>query len=140
MMTTPVYESAAPLPVAAFANDVETASRVDVGLRRFLASDAVTVVLYDDLETVLGEAAARLSLEDSAVISDRLRNVAPTLKDVVERLLTPYPPQMDAVMDRSSESPGPNDTYGHLVRFASSILTVLDLMGDLAELREGAPS
>ncbi|MBT2396245.1 hypothetical protein [Streptomyces sp. ISL-100] len=139
-MTALVYESAAPLPVAAFANDVETASRVDLGLRRFLASDAVTVGLYDDLETVLGEDATRLSPEDSAVISDRLRDVVPALKDVVERLLKPYPPQMDAVMDRSSEFPGPEDVYGHLVRFASSILTVLDLMGEIAELREDDPS
>lgn len=139
-MTALVYENAAPLPVAAFANDIETAGRVDFGLRRFLASDAVTADLYDDLETVLGEDAARLSPPDSAAISDRLGNVAPTLKDVVGRLLTPYPPQMDAVMERSSEVPGPDDTHGHLVRFASSILTVLDLMGELAELREDAPS
>lgn len=139
-MTAMVYESAAPLPVAMFANDAETASRVDLGLRRFLASDAVTVDLYDDLETVLGEYSAHLSAEDSAVISDRLRVVAPTLNDVVRRLLSPYPTEMDVVMVRSSESPGPEDVHGHLVRFASSILTILDLMGELAELREDAPS
>ncbi|MFH8466018.1 hypothetical protein [Streptomyces sp. NPDC017991] len=139
-MTAVMYESAAPLPVAAWAHDAETASRVDLGLRRFLASDAVTVDLYDDLETVLGENAARLSPEDSLVISDRLKDVAPVLKEVVERLLKPYPPEMDAVMDRSSEFPGPDDAHGHLVRFASSILSVLDLMGELAELREDDPS
>ncbi|MFI2353734.1 hypothetical protein ACH5AG_03410 [Streptomyces anulatus] len=139
-MTALMYESTAPLPVAAFANDEETASRVDLGLRRFLASDAVTVALYDDLETVLGENAARLSPEDSAVISARLRDVAPTLNDVVARLLKPYPSEMDDVMARSSEFPGPEGAHGHLVRFASSILTVLDLMGELAVLREDDPS
>lgn len=139
-MTALVYESAAPLPVATFANDAETASRVDLGLRRFLASEAVTVDLYDDLETVLGEDAARLSPGGSIVISDRLRDVAPTLKDVVGRLLSTYPPEMDAVMVRSSEFPGPEDAHGHLVRLASAMLSVLDLMGELAELREDASS
>ncbi|MFJ9889511.1 hypothetical protein ACIQRW_27155 [Streptomyces sp. NPDC091287] len=139
-MTALMCESAAPLPVAAFANDAETASRVDLGLRRFLASDAVTVDLYDDLETVLGEDAARLSAEDSMAIVCRLRAVTPTLRYVVARLLRPYPSEMDDVMARSSEFPGPEDAHGHLVRFASSILTVLDLMGDLAELREDASS
>ncbi|MFD0551595.1 hypothetical protein ACFQ0X_22190 [Streptomyces rectiviolaceus] len=90
-MTAVAYETASPLPVAMFANDDATACRVDLGLRRFLASDAVTTDLYDDLETVLGEDAARLSPEDSEVIAHRLRDVAPTLKDVVERLLKPYP-------------------------------------------------
>lgn len=139
-MTTLAYESAAPLPVTSWADDAETADRVGLGLRRLLASDAVTVDLYGDLETVLGEDAARLSLEDSAAIAGRLRAVAPTLKYVVARLLTPYPSEMDDVMARSSEFPGPDDTYGHLVRFANSILTVLDLMGELAELREDDPS
>ncbi|MEU1484514.1 hypothetical protein [Streptomyces sp. NPDC005752] len=135
-MTALAYESAPLASAAAFANDAETASRVGLGLRRLLAYDAVTVDLYDDLETVLGENAARLSAEGSAVISDRLRAATPTLNDVVVRLLRPYPSEMDVVMARSSEFPGSEDVHGHLVRFASSILTVLDLMGELAELRE----
>ncbi|MFI8433815.1 hypothetical protein ACIGJO_08700 [Streptomyces sp. NPDC079020] len=118
-MTALACESAAPILVAAFASDIATTSRVDLGLRRFLASDAITVELYDDLETILGEDAARLSPEESAVISARLRDVTPSLREVVERSLTPYPPQMDDVMVRSVGFPGPGDAYGHLVRFAT---------------------
>ncbi|MEN8656100.1 hypothetical protein ABCR94_37400 [Streptomyces sp. 21So2-11] len=135
-MTAVIYETAAPLRVGAYANDDVTASRVDLGLRRFLASDAVTNDLYDDLETVLGQDAVRLSPEDIAAIADRLRKVTPTLEYVVERLLKPYPAQMDAAMALSSEMPGQQGVHGHLVRFASTILTVLDLMGEIAELRE----
>ena len=32
----------------------------------------------------------------------------------------------------SAEQPGPDEVHGHLVRFASSMLTVLDLMGEIA--------
>ncbi|MEE1737570.1 nucleotide sugar dehydrogenase [Streptomyces sp. BE147] len=62
-MTALACESAAPILVAAFASDIATTSRVDLRLRRFPASDAITVELYDDLETILGEDAARLSAE-----------------------------------------------------------------------------
>lgn len=116
-----------------FSNDVETAGRVSFGLRRSIASEVVSDELYDDLEAVLGEDARRLSSGERAAIADRLRQITPALEDVVKRLVQPYPEeQMRHVISLSLEQPGPEDVRGHCVRFASSVLTSLDLMGALA--------
>ncbi|MFF5567691.1 hypothetical protein ACFY7Z_20420 [Streptomyces sp. NPDC012623] len=116
-----------------FANDDATAGRVFFGLLRFLAAEAVTDELYDDLETVLGEFAVRPSSTEGAAIADRMRVTATKLVDVVPRLIKPYPvAQLRAVIDLSAEQPALEDAHSHLVRFASSILTLLDQMGDVA--------
>ncbi|MGC5042470.1 hypothetical protein ACLQ16_04035 [Streptomyces albidoflavus] len=132
-MTAVVPEAAVPsLGPRSFTNDWATATRVDFGLRRSLVADVVTDGLYDDLEAVLGEDSRSLSPQNSAEVAARLREAAPNLKDVVERIVKPYPPQMDYVMALSAEHPRPEDTRGHLVRFASSMLTLLDMLGEIA--------
>ncbi|MFG3213850.1 DUF6415 family natural product biosynthesis protein [Streptomyces tendae] len=139
-MTTVVHETASRLH-GLYAEDDETTSRVWLGLRRFLVSDAVTEELYEDLEAVLGEDAARPSAADCAAITSRLRSATAELVNVVPRLITPYS-EMDAkaVADQtpivvllSAERPAAGAEYGHLVRFANAVLTLLDLMGEAAE-------
>ncbi|MFD4986466.1 DUF6415 family natural product biosynthesis protein [Streptomyces sp. NPDC058374] len=139
-MTTVVHETASRLH-GSYAEDDATTSRVWLGLRRFLASDAVTEELYEDLETVLGEDAARPEPADCAAITDRLRSATAELVNVVPRLITPYSEvdakavadQMPIAVLLSAERPTAGAEYGHLVRFANAILTLLDLMGEAAE-------
>ncbi|MBT2405587.1 MULTISPECIES: hypothetical protein [unclassified Streptomyces] len=138
-MTAVIHETASPLP-GTFVNDDAMKGRVHFGLRRSLASEAVTDELYDDLETILGEGAVRLSLRRSAAIADRLRTTSTKLVEVVPLLIKPYPlEQQSRMMDQlcavaylSVERPSPDRVHGHLVRFASSILTLLDQLGDVA--------
>ncbi|MFC8006582.1 DUF6415 family natural product biosynthesis protein [Streptomyces olivaceus] len=139
-MTTVVHETASRLH-GLYAEDDETTSRVWLGLRRFLVSDAVTEELYEDLEAVLGEDAARPSSADCAAITSRLRSATAELVNVVPRLITPYSEmdakavanQMPIVVLLSAERPAAGAEYGHLVRFANAVLTLLDLMGEAAE-------
>lgn len=139
-MTTVVPEAAS-FPHGSYAQDDETTSRVWLGLRRFLAADAVTEELYEDLEAVLGEDAARPSPADCAAITDRLRNATAELVHVVPLLVTPYSEvdaeavadQMPIAVRLSAERPATGAEYGHLVRFAHAVLTLLDLMGEAAE-------
>ncbi|MFI8174049.1 DUF6415 family natural product biosynthesis protein [Streptomyces microflavus] len=139
-MTTLVHETASRLH-GSYVEDDETASRVWLGLRRFLASDAVTEELYEDLETVIGESAVRPSPPDCAAIADRLRAATAELVEIVPRLITPYSEvdakavadQMPITVLMSAERPVSDAEYGHLVRFANAVLTLLDLIGEAAE-------
>ncbi|MEV7090123.1 DUF6415 family natural product biosynthesis protein [Streptomyces sp. NPDC093085] len=123
-----------------YANDDATARRVFFGLLRLLAAEAITDELYEDLETALGEFATRPSPAEAAVTADRLRDTATRLVEVVPRLIQPYPVgqqrytmnQLNTVINLSAEQPTPEDAHGHLVRLASSILTLLDHLGDVA--------
>ncbi|MEV6424734.1 hypothetical protein [Streptomyces sp. NPDC051662] len=123
-----------------FSNDDATANRLFLGLRRSLAAEAITDELYENLEAVLGEYAVRPSLAEGEVIANRLRETATKLVEVVPRLIRPYSvgqqrdaiDQLCAVIDLSAEQPVREDAHGHLVRFASCILTLLDQMGDVA--------
>ncbi|MEE1797524.1 DUF6415 family natural product biosynthesis protein [Streptomyces sp. JV176] len=136
-MTTVMHETSR--PSGGFSNDDATAGRIFFGLLRFLAAEAITDELYGDLEAVLGEY-GRPSLDDGAVIADRLREASTKLVEVVPRLIQPYPmdqqrgamDQLFAVINLSAEQPTREQARGHLVRFASSILTLLDQMGEVA--------
>ncbi|MFE6164130.1 DUF6415 family natural product biosynthesis protein [Streptomyces sp. NPDC056486] len=102
------------------------------GLRRALAREAVSDELYDNLEAVLGQDATPTGDEVPAV-ANRLRTATTQLIEIVPYLVTPYPTdQMRCVINLSAEQPCPQNERGHLVRFASSILTLLDLMGEVA--------
>lgn len=80
------------------------------------------------------------SLSEGAAVADRLRKVTTRLVEVVPRLIQPYltdqqrraMDQLCAVINLSAEQPAPENAPGHLVRFASSILSLLDQMGDVA--------
>ncbi|MFF2852454.1 DUF6415 family natural product biosynthesis protein [Streptomyces sp. NPDC058001] len=119
-----------------FSYDDATADRLLYGLRRSLAAEAIT----DDLESVLGEYAVHPSPAEGTAIADRLRQTATQLGDVIPYLIRPYPvdqqrraiDQLGAVINLSAEQPEPENSHGHLVRLASSLLTLLDQMGDVA--------
>jgi hypothetical protein len=112
--------------------DDDTVRMVIFGMRRSLAYEAVSDGLYDDLETVLGEAAKPAPAEVPAV-AERLRASTTKLVEIVPYLLTPYPTdEMRRVINLSAEQPQPEEARGHLVRLALAILSLLDLMGDAA--------
>ncbi|MFJ6571965.1 DUF6415 family natural product biosynthesis protein [Streptomyces sp. NPDC091292] len=127
-------------PSGDFSDNDATAGRLLLGLLRSLAAEAITDELYDDLETVLGEYAVPASPAETAAIANRLRQTATKLTDVVPRLTKTYPVdqqrramhQLRTAIDLSAEQPAPENSHGHLVRFASSLLTLLDHLGDAA--------
>ncbi|MFF2845552.1 DUF6415 family natural product biosynthesis protein [Streptomyces sp. NPDC058001] len=137
-MTASLHETSR--PSGDFSHDDATADRLLYGLRRSLAAEAITDDLYDDLESVLGEYAVHPSPAEGTAIADRLRHTATQLADVIPYLIKPYPTdqqrhaidQLGAVINLSAEQPAPENSHGHLVRLASSLLTLLDQMGDVA--------
>ncbi|MFJ6566759.1 DUF6415 family natural product biosynthesis protein [Streptomyces sp. NPDC091292] len=138
MTTAVMHES--PRPSDDFSDDDATAGRLLLGLLRSLAAEAVTDELYDDLETVLGEYAVPASPAEGAAIANRLRQTATKLTYVVPRLIKSYPmaqqrlaiDQLRTAINLSNQHPAPENSHGHLVRFASSLLTLLDHLGDAA--------
>ncbi|MFM9371899.1 DUF6415 family natural product biosynthesis protein [Streptomyces sp. Da 82-17] len=111
------------------------------GLRRSLAADVVSDELYEDLETVLGEHAVRPSPDDRVAITARLRTATGRLVDVVPRLVSPNSDEENAVVDQmasavvlSAEQPVREAEHGYLVRLACAVLTLLDHLGEAAEV------
>ncbi|MFF3332641.1 DUF6415 family natural product biosynthesis protein [Streptomyces sp. NPDC002888] len=113
-------------------DDHETLGTLLYSLRRSLASEAIDEQLYDDLESVLGEYAHPPPREVTA-IAERLRKATTKFVEIVPYLVRPYPiDEMRRLIYLSAEHPHPEDTPGHLRRFALAILAILDLMGDTA--------
>jgi hypothetical protein len=53
--------------------------------------------------------------------------------NVVPYVVSPYPvDEVRRLIDLRTQWPRPQDAHGHLVRFAMTILNILDLMGDAA--------
>jgi hypothetical protein len=131
-MVTVTYEATATALSQRCSTDDATVGTLLFGLRRFLASEAIDDQLWDDLEAVLGEFAPPASHEIAA-ITERLRTAATGLVEVVPRLVHPYPLRpVQRLIFLSAEHPHPENAQGHLNRFAMGILTVLELMGDVA--------
>ncbi|MBA0049758.1 hypothetical protein E0L36_26960 [Streptomyces sp. AJS327] len=100
------------------------------GLRRSLAREAINDELYDDLEAAIGEF-ANPAPEEIGPLADRLRAATTGLVGVVPHLVRPYPvEEMQRLIVLSAEHPRPEDASGHVVRFATAMLSLLDLMGD----------
>jgi hypothetical protein len=114
--------------------DEVTTGRVLAGLRRWVAREAVSDALYEDLEAVLGEhASPALDPEEVAAIAARLRRATTGLVAIVPDLVKPYPiDEVRRVIDMRAQQPPPEEARGHLVRQAVAILALLDLMGDAA--------
>ncbi|MFD4553494.1 DUF6415 family natural product biosynthesis protein [Streptomyces sp. NPDC058469] len=101
-----------------------------VGLRRFLANEAIDDELWDDLDAVLGEFTPPASHEIAAITA-RFRRATTTLVEIVPSLVRPYPLwPLQRLIFLSAEHPSPEYARGHLNRLAMGILDLLELMGD----------
>ncbi|MFP3991024.1 DUF6415 family natural product biosynthesis protein [Streptomyces sp. E11-3] len=130
-MATAAPETAAELS-GRYSTDDATANVLLSGLRRALAHEAVTEDLYADLDAVLDEY-AHPAPDEVRVIAERLRTAAIELVKVVPYIVKPYPAdQIRCLTNLSAEQPRPADERGHLVRLASALLTLLDMMGAAA--------
>ncbi|MFF2851497.1 DUF6415 family natural product biosynthesis protein [Streptomyces sp. NPDC058001] len=130
-MATVAYEPVADLSSRYSADDV-TAGMLLLGLRRSLAREAVNDELYDDLESVLGEH-ANLTPNEVPSVAERLRHSTTKLIEIIPHLVSPYPiDEVRRVIALCAEQPQPEAARRHLVRLATAVLTLLDLMGDAA--------
>ncbi|WP_243460106.1 DUF6415 family natural product biosynthesis protein [Streptomyces sp. M54] len=113
-------------------NDHDTLGTLLYSLRRSLASEAIDEHLYDDLDAVLDEY-ARPAPQEITAIAERFRKATTKIVEVVPYLVRPYPVEaMRCLIYLSAEHPHLDDALGHLRRFALTILTILDLMGESA--------
>lgn len=113
-------------------NDHDTLGTLLYSLRRSLAREAIDEQLYDDLDAVLDEYAQPTPHQITA-IAERFRKTTTEIVGVVPYLVRPYPVEaMRRLIHVSAEHPHPDDALGHLRRFALTILTILDLMGESA--------
>ncbi|MGW7427601.1 DUF6415 family natural product biosynthesis protein [Streptomyces sp. NPDC054813] len=99
-------------------------TRLLLAFRQALVDDTE----YEDLEAVFGEGSAPTS-EEAVALTERLRDVLRHLIEIVPHRVAPYPVEE---MRLSGEEPLPQEACGHLRRFASAVLAVLDMLeGDL---------
>lgn len=112
--------------------DDETLGVLLFSLRRSLVREEIGEELYDDLDAVLDEY-ARPTPDKIGQIAERFRKVTTKLVNVVPHVVTPCPvDEVQRLIDLRTEYPCPENAYGHLARFAITILSLLDLMGDAA--------
>ncbi|MCX5206727.1 hypothetical protein OG897_35650 [Streptomyces sp. NBC_00237] len=113
-----------------FATDDATLDTLLTSLRRSVRSEPIGDHVYDALNAVLDED-VHLSPADVDSLAEEFRQAAVLLARVVRHSGLPFPTdEMRRLFAVSDELPSPSHARGHVVRLATTLLDVLDLVVD----------